>query len=89
MVRLLMNTPAELTPTASTRGMCSAGGEQAFDWDYMANVFEHPFEVLLVDQVPAAKDSPKAMSRMASGWASTGTKASSLSQPVIRPFSST
>ena len=38
-----------------------AGGEQAFDWDYMANVFEHPFEVLLVDQVPAAKDSPKAM----------------------------
>ena len=22
----------------------SAGGEQEFDWDYMASVFEHPFE---------------------------------------------
>ena len=39
----------------------SAGGEQDFDFDYMANVFEHPFEVLLVDAVPEAKDSPKKM----------------------------
>lgn len=39
----------------------SAQGEQSFDWDYMANVFEHPFEILLVDQVPPAKDAPKAM----------------------------
>ncbi|WP_298028917.1 ROK family protein [uncultured Dysosmobacter sp.] len=39
----------------------SAEGCQAFDWDYMANVFEHPFEVVLVDQVPQAKDCPKAM----------------------------
>ena len=39
----------------------SARGEQEFDWDYMANVFEHPFEVVLVDKVPEAKDSPKAM----------------------------
>ena len=39
----------------------SAGGQQEFDWDYMANVFEHPFEVVLVDKVPEAKDSPKAM----------------------------
>ena len=39
----------------------SAEGCQAFDWDYMANVFEHPFEVVLVDKVPEAKDSPKAM----------------------------
>ena len=29
MVRLLMNTPAELTPTASTRGMCSAADFRA------------------------------------------------------------
>ena len=36
-----------------------AGGQQAFDWDYMANVFEHPFEVVLVDAVPQAKDAPK------------------------------
>ena len=39
----------------------SAGGEQDFDFDYMANVFEHPFEVVLVDKVPEAKDSPKKM----------------------------
>ena len=29
MVRSLMNTPAELTPTASTRGMCSAADLKA------------------------------------------------------------
>ena len=39
----------------------NAGGQQEFDWDYMANVFEHPFEVVLVDKVPETKDSPKAM----------------------------
>ena len=38
----------------------SAGGEQDFDFDYMANVFEHPFEVVLVDKVPEAK-TPKKM----------------------------
>ena len=37
----------------------SDGGKQAFDWDYMANVFEHPFEVLLVDAVPESKDAPQ------------------------------
>ena len=38
-----------------------AGGQQEFDWDYMANVFEHPFEIVLVDEIPAAKDDPKAI----------------------------
>jgi len=38
-----------------------AGGQQEFDWDYMANIFEKPFEVVLVDTVPEAKDAPKAM----------------------------
>ena len=38
-----------------------AGGQQEFDWDYMANVFEHPFEVVPVDEIPAAKDDPKAI----------------------------
>ena len=37
----------------------SAGGQQEFDWDYMANVFENPFEIVLVDKVPEAKDAPK------------------------------
>jgi len=36
-----------------------AGGQQEFDWDYMANVFENPFQVVRVDQVPEAKDEPK------------------------------
>ncbi len=39
----------------------SAGGSQEFDWDYMANIFEKPFEVVYVDAVPEAKDDPKAM----------------------------
>ena len=38
-----------------------AGGQQEFDWDYMASVFEHPFEVVLVDDIPEAKDAPKAI----------------------------
>ncbi|MCD8144441.1 MAG: ROK family protein [Oscillospiraceae bacterium] len=34
-------------------------GVQAFDNDFMSGVYEHPFEVVLVDQVPPANDSPK------------------------------
>ncbi|NBI09968.1 ROK family protein [Colidextribacter sp. OB.20] len=43
------------------RSVYCAGGQQEFDWDYMASVFEHPFEVVLVDEIPAAKDAPKAI----------------------------
>ena len=43
------------------KGAYAAGGDQDFDYDYMANVYEHPFEVLKVDKAPAAKDSPKKM----------------------------
>lgn len=39
----------------------SSGGEQDFDCEFMASVFEHPFEVVLVEKIPAAKDSPKRM----------------------------
>lgn len=39
----------------------SADGEQDFDCEFMASVFEHPFEVVLVEEIPAAKDSPKRM----------------------------
>ena len=45
----------------------SAGGCQEFDWDYMANVFEHPFEVVSCDKLPEAKDSPKAIGRHLDG----------------------
>ena len=37
----------------------NAGGRQEFDWDYMSSVFEHPFEIVLCDIVPEAKDLPK------------------------------
>ena len=43
------------------RSTYAAGGAQEFDWDYMANIFEKPFEVVAVDAVPEAKDAPKAM----------------------------
>ena len=43
------------------RSIYCAGGGQEFDWDYMANVFEHPFEIVLTSDIPQAKDSPKAM----------------------------
>lgn len=40
-------------------GCFSAEGSQAFDWDYFANIYERPFKVVYVDEIPAAKDSPK------------------------------
>ena len=39
----------------------SAGGCQAFDWDFMAGIFEHPFEVVMTDKLPESKDAPKAI----------------------------
>lgn len=37
------------------------GGEREFDFDFMANVYEHPFEVVAVDVLPEAKDAPEAI----------------------------
>ena len=37
------------------------GGQQAFDADFMAKVFERPFEVSAVDTLPEACDDPKAI----------------------------
>ena len=37
------------------------GGRQAFDADFMAKVFEHPFEVVSVDRLPEPHDEPKAI----------------------------
>ena len=45
----------------------SAGGERDFDFDYMGNVFEHPFEVLRVDAVPEEKSISKAIGRHLEG----------------------
>ncbi len=44
--------------------LCSVyckGGEREFDWDFMSNIFENPFEIILTDKVPESKDAPKAM----------------------------
>ncbi len=44
--------------------LCSVyckGGEREFDWDFMANIFEKPFEIVLTDDIPESKDNPKAM----------------------------
>ena len=46
---------------AYLRSVYCAGGQQEFDWDYMASVFEHPFEIVCTKDVPEAKDAPKAM----------------------------
>ena len=37
------------------------GGAREFDWDYFANVFEHPFEIIYTDQVPESMDIAKPM----------------------------
>ena len=41
------------------RAAYSDGGQQDFDFHFMAHVFEHPFEVVRVDELPQAKDSPQ------------------------------
>ena len=35
------------------------GGQREFDRDFMAGVFEQPFEVVLCDSVPESRDAPK------------------------------
>ena len=37
------------------------GGAREFDWDFMSNIYEHEFEVILTDKVPEAKDAPEAI----------------------------
>ena len=37
------------------------GGAREFDWDYFANVFEHPFEIIFTDKVPESTDISKPM----------------------------
>lgn len=39
----------------------SNGGKQDFDFHFMTDVFEHPFEIVFVDEVPKEKNLPKKM----------------------------
>ena len=45
----------------------SASGSRAFDFDYMGNVYEHPFEVVRVDAVPEEKSVSQAIGRHLDG----------------------
>lgn len=45
----------------------SPTGSRAFDFDYMGNVFEHPFEVVRVARVPEEKSTSKAIGRHLEG----------------------
>ncbi len=45
----------------------SLAGARAFDADFMAGVYEKPFEVLLVEKVPQEKDSSQAIGRHLEG----------------------
>ena len=38
-----------------------AEGDRAFDWDFMSDVFEQPFEVVLTDEIPETLDKPVSM----------------------------
>lgn len=42
-------------------GVYCAGGARAFDWEFMADVFEKPFEVVLTDNIPETLDKPVPM----------------------------
>ncbi|MEY8317530.1 ROK family protein [Oscillospiraceae bacterium 50-58] len=42
-------------------GVYCQGGEREFDWDFMSDVYENPFEVVLTSQVPETRDAPKAI----------------------------
>ena len=44
--------------------LCSVyckGGAREFDWDFMSNIYEKPFEIVLTDKVPESLDAPKPM----------------------------
>ena len=43
------------------KGVYCAEGDRAFDWDFMSDVFEQPFEVVLTDNIPETLDKPVSM----------------------------
>ena len=52
---------------AAMREIYAPQGVQAFDFHYMANVYERPFEVVYCDAVPQEKGDPKAIGRHLEG----------------------
>lgn len=51
----------------SVRDAYRPGGTREFDADFMSNVYEHPFEVVLCDAVPAEYSNPQAVGRHMDG----------------------
>ena len=49
------------------KALYSPGGARGFDHDFMAGVYERPFEVLSVDELPQAHDEPQAIGGHLSG----------------------
>ena len=43
------------------KGVYCAEGDRAFDWDFMSDVFEQPFEVVLTNNIPETLDKPVSM----------------------------
>ena len=43
------------------KGVYCAQGDRAFDWDFMSDVFEQPFQVVLTDEIPETLDKPVSM----------------------------
>lgn len=53
--------------TRRLRELYSENGAQSFDSDFMAGVFERPFEIVACERVPEEKSSPKAIGRHLDG----------------------
>ncbi len=49
------------------RQIYCSGGEREFDWDYMAGIYERPFEIVYAPQVPAERGGAKAIGRHLEG----------------------
>ena len=45
----------------SLKAAYADGGAQDFDFHFMSHVYEHPFEVLFTEELPAEKDAPQAI----------------------------
>ena len=45
----------------------SEGGSRSFDWEFMAHVYEHPFEVCFADTLPEEQDAPERVGRHLNG----------------------
>ena len=67
----------------SLRSVYCDGGRQFFDWDYMAHVFEHPFEILTTETLPAPRTSPRPSAAIWRAAASVSTRAAATARSPL------